>query len=203
MRDRVFVAMLCAAMVLAPAIGVAQGMSEDSLQSSSQDSSQQSLQSSSDDSLRNSSDESSRQTSEQSSQNSTDQTTGASSEATTAGSAESSEELGRGSVIVLVVAGAAVAIGVTAVGVTLIVRASAAKKANIIAFQDQIYAGRGPDYELLIRELGVTEAALARANDELVAAGFVIASDQDAADYLVALLMKLDIQLDVQVEQAG
>ncbi len=32
---------------------------------------------------------------------------------------------------------------------------------------------------------------LIKANDELVAAGYQIASDQDAADYLVALIQRL------------
>ena len=179
-NNRALVLLLCVALVATPALYSADA---------SQDSSQQSLQSSSEDSLQNSS--------QQSSQDSFEQTTGGSFQATTQGSADSSDEstaeLGQGSAVVLMVAGAAVAVGVTAVGITLIVRVNSAERENVVAFQDQIYAGSGPDFDLLVLEYGVAEAELARANDELVAAGYGIESDQDAAVYLAELFLRLNL----------
>lgn len=174
---------------------------------SSQDSSEQSLQQSSEDSLQNSTDESSRQTTEessqqsteQSSQNSTDnsfqysteQTSGASSQGSTQASADGSSQLEGASAVTLLVGGAVVVVGLTAVGITWLVDVTNAKKHQVVAFQDQIYAADGPEYQQVVDTLGIEDKDLVHANDELVADGFVIETDQDAADYLVALMLRL------------
>jgi hypothetical protein len=226
MNKRVFVFVLSVACVLQPVLCAAQSMSDDSLQASSQDSMQDSSQQSSEDSSQQSSEQSTQESSQQSSEQSTqdssnqsseqssDQTTGASSVGTSDATLASTEmtvemtdgtveAVGASSAFVLVVGGAAITIGVTVVGVILIVRAVGARQEDAIALQDQIYAGSGPDYETLIRELGVTEAELVRANDELVAEGYVIENDQDAADYLVALLLKLGSVVHIEVAEAS
>jgi hypothetical protein len=223
MNKRLFVFMLCAIVALAPAICTAQSMSDDSMQSSSEDSMQDSAGQSSEQSSQDSSDQSSEQSTQDSSQNSSqassddsfNQTSGASSQGTsdqstnpfimstdmTIDSAEATAEgLGAASSVVLAVGGAVVAIGLTVLGVIWIVRVSSAKKEDAIALQDQIYAGRGPDYEILVSRLGVSDAELVRANDELVAEGWVIETDQDAADYLVALLLRLDVSVEIEAD---
>jgi hypothetical protein len=174
-------------------------MSEESLQASSQDSSQPTTE----DSLQTSSEESSRTSTEQSSQESTqttsdnsfqwstEETTVQSTENTTQATSDESAEIGDASAITMVVAGAAVSIGLTAVGVTYLIEVTGATRTGVIEFQDQIYAAYGPDYQRVIDELGIGGPELVAANDQLIAEGWVINSDRDAARYLVALMLIL------------
>jgi len=190
--------------VMSPALCAGQqSISEDSLQAASEDSmqnsSEDSLQTSSEDSLQTSTEESSQQTTEESSQNttdnsfqySTDETTGASSENSAQTTGEGSANLEGASAVTLVVGGAVVVIGLTAVGITYLVKVTGAEQEDVVAFQDQIYAAEGPEYQSVLDELGIEDRGLVHANDEIVADGYVIESDQDAADYLVALMLKL------------
>ena len=142
-------------------------------------------------------------TTQESTDDTTDQTTRQSSDQTTEGSAESTAEIGAASAVVLTVVGAAVAVGITVVGVIYVIRVSEVRMQNVIALQDQIYSGYGPDYDFVINELGVTGEQLARANDELVVAGYAIDTHQDAADFLLALLQRLDIAVEVQTANAN
>jgi DNA mismatch repair ATPase MutL len=179
-----------------PTFCVAQAsMSEASLQQSSQDSLQQSsedsLQQSSDQTTQESSDQTTQQSTENSSENSSQQTSDESSNASSESSADSSAQLDQASVITLVVGGAVVAVGVTALGVTWLVDVSGATVADAIDFQDQVYAARGADFDRVVRELAIRPEDLVRAHDELVAEGLRIESDEDAADYLAALFLRL------------
>jgi len=174
-----------------------QQSSEESLQASSEDSlqasSEQSSQASTEQSSQNTTQQSSQATTDESSQNSSQQTTGASSEGSSQATADSSANLGDASAITLIVGGAVVAVGLTALGVTLLVEVTGATQSGAIAFQDEIYSADGPQFARVVQELGIEETALVRANDEVVADGHVIESDQDAADYLVALMLRLDL----------
>jgi hypothetical protein len=151
--------------------------SQNSAQDSSKDSSQQSSQDSSDESTANSSDsdssaDSSKSSSEESSANSSD------------GDGDSS------GTVSLVVAGAVVVIAVAVAGIALTVKAKKAKEASVIGLQDQIYLADGKDYEAIRDYFGLRDRDIATANDELVAAGYVVVDDKSAADYLAALMLK-------------
>jgi hypothetical protein len=87
----------------------------------------------------------------------------------------------------LVVAG----VVITVVGVTISIRVAIAKKAMTLGLQDQIYLAEGKEHRDLLNFFELNDKGLIKANDELVAAGYQIASDQEAADYLVALIRKL------------
>lgn len=168
-----------------------QQSSEDSLEQSTDESSQQTTEESSQQTTQQSSDQTTEQSTQQSSDNSSQQTTGASSEATTQASADSSAQSGDASLVVMVVAGTTVAVGLTAAGLTYIVRVSGAEQENVLALQDEIYAADGVEYSRLVNGLGVDEIVVIAANDEVVAAGYLIESDQDAADYLVELILRI------------
>lgn len=75
--------------------------------------------------------------------------------------------------------------------VILTVHAAKVKKERMLGLQDQIYLADGKDYRDLLNFFALDERDLIKANDELVAAGYQITSDQDAADYLAALIRKL------------
>jgi hypothetical protein len=160
--------------------GMALTMSEASMQNSSQDSMANSSETSSQ--------ESSQTSSEGSWQWSTDNSSDsqASSEASTDGS-HNSDPLA----VALVVAGAVVSVAVTVGGVLLTVHASKAKAEAVLRLQDQIYLADGKDYQEILSFFQLADKDLIQANDELVAAGRQIASDQDAADYLAALILAL------------
>jgi len=204
MRKAIVSVVAAACMALSPALcSGQQSMSDDSMQASSEDSlqnsSEDSLQNSSEDSLQNSTEESSANTTEQSSANttdnsfqySTDETTGASSEATTAGSSDGSDQSEDASVVIMTIAGAVVAIGLTAVGITYLVRVSGARQESVLAFQDEVYAAAGTEYQRVLTAFGIGDRDLVSANDAIVAGGYVIENDQDAADYLVALVLEI------------
>jgi DNA mismatch repair ATPase MutL len=186
-------------LVMVPALSVAQ---EDLSAQTSQESSEQSLQQSSEDSLQQSTDESSQQTTEQSTQQSsenssqnsfqysTDQTSGSFS-ATTNNSSQSTEQSEASFVVVVTIAGAAVAIGLTALGIVYIVKVRAARQENVLALQDEIYAADGVEYANLITTFSTDDVTVVRANDELVTVGYVIDSDHAAAKYLAELVYKL------------
>jgi hypothetical protein len=88
----------------------------------------------------------------------------------------------------IVVAGVVIAV---VVGVTITVRAALAKLGLVLRLQDQIYLAEGKDYREILCFFELEDRDLIQANDELVAAGYQIDSNQDAADYLVALIRKL------------
>ncbi len=156
--------------------GLSQSMFETSSQNSSQESSNTSFQ------------DSSRGSSEGSSQWSTDNSSDsqASSQATTDGSHNSEP-----SAVAFVVAGAVVSIAITVGGVLLTVHASQARKEAVLRLQDQIYLADGKDYQEVLTFFELEDRDLITANDKLVAGGFQIDSDQDAADYLAALILEL------------
>jgi hypothetical protein len=83
--------------------------------------------------------------------------------------------------------------GVTiVVGSTILtVHALKVKKERVLRLQDQIYLADGKDYRDILNYFELGDKDLIKANDELVAAGYQIASDQDAADYLAALMLAL------------
>jgi hypothetical protein len=87
----------------------------------------------------------------------------------------------------LVVAGAVI----TVVGVSVTIYVSRVKKRQVLRLQDQIYLAEGKDYRDLLSFFELDDKDLIKANDELVAAGYQIASDQDAVDYIMALMRKL------------
>jgi hypothetical protein len=89
------------------------------------------------------------------------------------------------------VAGAVVSIAITVGGIILTVRVSKAKKEQVLRLQDQIYLADGKDYRNILTFFELDDKDLIKANDELVAAGHQIASDQEAADYLAALILAL------------
>jgi hypothetical protein len=89
------------------------------------------------------------------------------------------------------VAGAVVIIAVTVGGIILTVRVSEARKEKALKLQDQIYLADGKDYQDLLTFFELDDRDLIKANDKLVASGHQIASDQDAADYLAALILAL------------
>ena len=171
-----------------------QQSSEDSLQQSSEESSQQSTEQSSQQTTQQSTEQSSQQTSQNSTENSfqysTDQTS-ASFSATTDDSSQTSEQSAAGFIVVVTIAGAVVGIGLTAVGVTSLVRVAGATQENILAFQDEIYAAAGVEYANVLSTFDVDGPTLVHANDELVTQGYVIESDYDAAKYLGDLIMKI------------
>ncbi len=160
--------------------GMALTMSEASMQNSSQESMANSSQ--------DSSQQSSHASSEGSWQWSTDNSSNsqASSQATTDGTRASDP-----SAVALVVAGAVVSIAITVGGVMLTVHVSKAKEEAVLRLQDQIYLADGKDYQEILSFFQIADKDLIQANDQLVAAGQQIASDQDAADYLAALLLAL------------
>jgi hypothetical protein len=166
-----------------PMICAAQeSLSEGSLQASSQNSSQESTGASSENS--------SQYSTEGSSQWSSDTTSNSpqtSSEATTRQSSWESN----GSQVVLIVAGAVVSVAITVGGIILTVRVSQARKEQALRLQDQIYLADGKDYQELLAFFELDDRDLIKTNDNLVAAGHRIASDQDAADYLAALILAL------------
>jgi len=195
MKRTILGVVVTAFLVMSPVLCAGQqSISEDSLQSSSEDSlqnsSEDSLQNSSEDSLQTSTEESSQNTTDNSFQYSTEETSGATSDSSTQGTTDGTAGLEDASVVTLLVGGAVVAVGLTAVGITYLVEVSGAEREDVVAFQDQIYAAEGPDYQYVLDELGIEDKDLVHANDELVAEGFVIESDQDAADYLVALMLR-------------
>ena len=203
-------------LVMSPVLCAGQeAISEESLQASSEDSlqtsSEDSLQTSSEDSLQTSSEESSQASTEESSQNTTDNSFQYSTDETTVGSSDSSTQatsdgsagLDDASVVTLLVGGAVVAVGLTAVGVTYLVEVTGAEQEDVVAFQDQIYAAEGPEYQAVLDELGIEDKDLVHANDELVVEGFVIESDRDAADYLGALMLKLAVKSPVLKPQTS
>jgi hypothetical protein len=161
-----------------------QGMTANMSEASMQDSSQESMANSSE----NSSQESSQTSSEGSWQWSTDNSSNsqASSETTTDGSHDSEPWA-----VAVVLAGAVVSIAITAGGILLTVHVSKAKEEAVLRLQDQIYLADGRDYQEILSFFQLADKDLIRANDELVAAGRQIASDQDAADYLAALILAL------------
>jgi hypothetical protein len=160
--------------------GLAVDMSEASLQNSSQDSTNNSSETSS----RDSSQASSAESWQWSTDNSSDSQS--SSEATTDSSRNSEP-----SAVALVVAGAVVSIAITVGGVLLTVHVSKAKQEAVLRLQDQIYLADGKDYQEILSFFQLADRDLIRANDELVTAGHQIVSDQDAADYLAALVLSL------------
>ena len=89
------------------------------------------------------------------------------------------------------VAGAVVIIAVTVGGIILTVRVSEAKKEKVLRLQDQIYLADGKEYQDLLAFFELDGRDLIGANDQLVADGHKIASHQDAADYLAALIAAL------------
>jgi len=157
-----------------------QSMSQSLFETSSRDSSQESSKTSSEDSSRNSTEGSWQWSTDNSSDSH------ASTEATSNGSPNSEP-----SSVVLVVACGVVSIAITAGGILLTVHASQAKKEAVLRLQDQIYLAGGKDYQEILTFFELDDRALITANDELVAAGHQIASDQDAADYLAALILEL------------
>lgn len=98
-----------------------------------------------------------------------------------------SEGAQSGSIALLVAGGVTVVVGT----VILTVHAAKVKKERMLGLQDQIYLADGKDYRDLLNFFALDERDLIKANDELVAAGYQITSDQDAADYLAALIRKL------------
>jgi hypothetical protein len=157
-----------------------QGFSQSLFETSSQDSSQQST----DDSSQNSSQASSEGSSQWSTDNSSDSE--ASTEATTDGTRNSEP-----SAIALVTVSAVVSIAIAVGGVLLTVHVTRARQEAVLGLQDQIYAGEGKDYRELLAFFELEGRELMAANDELVASGHRIDSDQDAADYLAALALAL------------
>jgi hypothetical protein len=157
-----------------------QGTGQSLFEASSQDSSQQST----DDSSQNSSENSSDNSFQYSTDNSSDSQ--GSSEATTDGSRNSEP-----SSVALVVAGAAVTIAITIGGVILTVYTANARQEAVLRLQDQIYLADGKDYREILSYFQLEDRELIEANDRLVAGGFQIDSDQDAADYLAALILEL------------
>ncbi len=160
--------------------GLALNMSETSMQNSSQES----MATSSD----NSSQESSRASSDGSWQWSTDNSSNsqASSQASTDATRASEP-----SAVALVVVGAMVSIAITVGGVMLTVHVTEAKEEEVLKLQDQIYLADGKDYQELLSFFQLADRDLILANDELVVVGHQIASDQEAADYLAALILAL------------
>ena len=159
---------------------VQQGIGQSLFETSSQDSSQESSKTSSEDSSRNSTEGSWQWSTDNSSDSQ------ASTEATSNGSPNSEP-----SSVVLVVACGVVSIAITVGGVLLTVHASQARKEGVLRLQDQIYLADGKDYQEILTFFELNDRDLIEANDELVAAGHQIASDQDAADYLAALILAL------------
>jgi divalent metal cation (Fe/Co/Zn/Cd) transporter len=88
-------------------------------------------------------------------------------------------------------AGAVISIALTVGGIILTVHISNAKKEAVLRLQDQIYLADGKDYREILTFFELAEKDLIMANDKLVAAGHQIGSDQDAADYLAALILAL------------
>jgi hypothetical protein len=82
----------------------------------------------------------------------------------------------------ITVAGAVIAV----VGMTITVRVALARKGLALRLQDQIYLAEGKDYREILSFFQLEDRDLIKANDELMGAGYRIASDQDAAAYLVA-----------------
>jgi hypothetical protein len=158
-----------------------QSIGQSLFETSSQDSSQESSQTSFEDSSQNSSEGSSQWSTE-----ATSDSPRASTEATTDGTQNSEP-----SAVALVVVGAVVSIAITVGGILLTVHASQAKEEAVLRLQDQIYLADGKDYQEILTFFELDDRDLITANDELVAAGHQIASDQDAADYLAALILAL------------
>ena len=73
----------------------------------------------------------------------------------------------------------------------LTIHVTEAKEQEVLKLQDQIYLADGRDYQELLSFFQLADKELIRANDELVAAGRQVASDQEAADYLAALILAL------------
>lgn len=160
-----------------------QNASEDSMQDSSQESVGASSEQSSEDSSQQSSEESSQASSENSFRNSSNWSTNESGESSQY-SAENSSE------VALIIAGAAVGIGIT-VGVIITVFVSDAEQDEIVGLQDQIYLAEGSDYQQILTYFEISEKELVRIHDQLIAEGYVIESDQDAADYLSSLILRV------------
>jgi hypothetical protein len=186
MKKTLTIVTLLVLLFLLPMICAAQNnMSEGSLQNSSQESTQTSTQNSSDESGASS---------ENSSQYSTEESTHATSDSprwSTDATTEESTHNSNSTLVALMVAGAVVTIAITVGGIILTVSVSKAKKEEALKLQDQIYLADGKDYEDILAFFELDDRELIKANDELVAAGRQIASDQDAADYLAALILAL------------
>ncbi len=132
--------------------------------------------------------DSSRASSEGSSQYTTDNSSNSqnSSEATTDGSNNSEP-----SSVAFVAVGAVVSIALTVGGILLTVSVSRARQEEVLRLQDQIYMADGKDYREILSFFELEDRDLIGVNDQLVAAGRQIGSDQEAADYLAALFMAL------------
>jgi hypothetical protein len=89
------------------------------------------------------------------------------------------------------VAGAVVSIAITVGGIILTVTVSEARQEAVLRLQDQIYLAEGKEYREILSYFELDDRDLIQANDQLVAGGFQIESDQDAADYLAALILAL------------
>ncbi len=177
-----------------------QSISQDSLQTSSQNSLQESTGASSETSSQQSSAHSSQDSTRSSSQWSTDGTTNspqASMDAT------SNSTKGNASVVALVVAGAAVSIALTVGGIILTVNVSKARKEEVLGLQDQIYLADGKDYQRVLDFFELGDRDVGSANDQLVTAGGQIESDQEAADYLAALMLALAEKSEKVQRQLG
>ncbi len=168
--------------------------SEQSSQESTGASSEQSSQESSGASSRQSSQESSAGSSEQSSQESYASSQDSSSVTSTVNSFDYTTGSSGSDIpddLKLVILGAVVGIGITAGAFTIVVAVKNAKEEEILGFQDQLYYGEGKEYDEVLVFFDLDERELGRANDELVEAGYLIETDQDAADYLAALMLRL------------
>jgi hypothetical protein len=183
MKKKLTIVMLLVLLFSLPMFGAAQqSMSEGSLQTSSQNSSQESTGASSENS--------SQYSTEGSSKWSTDTTSNSPQASTDATTNQSSGNSNSATVAVIVV-GAVVSVALTVGGIILTVHVSKAKKENVLRLQDQIYLADGKDYRDILTFFELDDQDLIEANDQLVAAGRQIGSDQDAADYLAALMLEL------------
>jgi hypothetical protein len=93
--------------------------------------------------------------------------------------------------VAFVAVGAVVSIALTVGGILLTVSVSRARQEEVIRLQDQIYLADGKDYREILSFFELQDRDLIAVNDELVAAGHRIGSDQEAADYLAALFLAL------------
>lgn len=152
---------VAASFLVASAFAQESGISANSLETSSADSTNNSSQ--------DSWAESSAQTSDQSSQNSS----------------------GGDSTAFLAISSTVVVLALTAGGIVLTVRASRVKARDVIALQDQIYAADGKEYREILSFFDLDDRDIGSANDELVEAGYTLGSDQEAAEYLAQLMIRL------------
>ncbi len=127
---------------------------------------------------------------EESSNQSSASSEGSSGEST-AHSSDDSSGGGNAPQIILAISCTLVAIGLTAGGIALTVKASRVKKQDAIGLQDQIYRSEGPEYEEILSFFEVDPETLGRIQDELVAEGALLDTDQAAADYIALLILRL------------